>query len=311
MWIAEGAARRLFALGGKDLDDRTRAAQDPARKGHGAEPLGVKVDLDMPVARAVTPSSNVVGLLPGSDRALSGEYVVYTAHHDHLGMSKPTPPGTDGIHNGAVDNASGCATVLAIARAAAPAPPRRSMLFVFTAAEEKGLLGARWFARNPPAPAGRLAAVVNLDVVNVYGRTEDLAVLGLGKSSLDAVIRDVAAAQGRAVHGDPFPDRGNFYRSDHFELARVGVPPVFVYGGPSYVGRPRGWGDERLAEYYRLRYHQPSDEYPPSPGRWDLSGAVQDAQLQLVVGLRIADAPQMPRWTPGDEFEKARPTAPR
>ncbi|HET9595938.1 MAG TPA: M28 family peptidase [Anaeromyxobacteraceae bacterium] len=311
MWIAEDAARRLFALGGKDLDERTRAARDGARKGHGAEPLGVKVDLDMPVTRTTTPSANVVGLLPGTDPALAKEYVVYTAHHDHLGISRPTPPATDAIHNGAVDNASGCATVLAIARAAAASPARRSMLFVFTAAEEKGLLGARWFARNPPAPAGRLAAVVNLDAVNVHGRTTDLGVLGLGKSSVDAIVRDVAAAQGRAVHGDPFPDRGSFYRSDHFELAQVGVPTVAVRGGPGYVGRPAGWGEERQKEYERLHYHQPSDEYPPSPERWDLSGAVQDAQLQLVVGLRVANAPDMPRWTPGDEFEKARLAAAR
>ena len=311
MWIAEGAARRLFALGGTDLDAQVRAAQDGTRRGLGAVPRGSRLTLDMPVARASTPSANVVGLLPGTDPALARQHVVYTAHHDHLGAVKPVPPATDGIYNGALDNASGCATVLAIARAAAAAPPKRSMMFVFTAAEEKGLLGARWFARNPPAPAGRLAAVVNLDAVNIHGRTHDLGVLGLGKSSVDAIVRDVAAAQGRTVHGDAFPDRGSFYRSDHFELAQVGVPTVSVRGGPSYVGRPAGWGEDRQKEYELHHYHQPSDEYPPSPGRWDLSGAVQDAQLQLVVGLRIANAPELPRWTPGDEFEKARLSAAR
>jgi hypothetical protein len=310
MWIAEPAARRLFALGGQDLDAQTRAARDPERRGLGPRPLGLRVSLDMPVARKPTPSANVVGLLPGSDPGVAGEYVIFSAHHDHLGVSAG-PEGTDRVHNGALDNASGCAAVLAIARAAAAAPPRRSILVLFTTAEEKGLLGARWFAQRPPADPGRLAAVINLDGVNIHGRTIDVGLLGLGKSSVDAVVAEAAAAQGRSVHGDAFPDRGAFYRSDHFELARVGVPAVYLRGGPHYVGRPPEWGAERQREFETERYHQPSDEYPPAPQRWDLSGAVEDAQLQLVVGLRIANAPELPRWTPGDEFEKARLRAQR
>jgi Zn-dependent M28 family amino/carboxypeptidase len=311
MWIAEGAAGKLLALAGQDLAERTRAAQDPARKGLGAQKLGLTVSLDMPVTRTVTPSPNVVGLLPGTDPALRGEAVVFTAHHDHLGHVPPRPPATDGIYNGALDNASGCATVLAIAHAAAASPPRRSLLFVFTTAEEKGLLGARWFAQHPPIPAGRMAADVNLDSVNIWGRTTDLGALGLGKSSLDDVVRAVAAAQGRTVRGDPFPDRGSFYRSDHLEFARVGVPVVVVKGGPHYVGRPEDWGRRMHEQYEREHYHQPSDEYPPAPARWDLSGAVEDAQLQLVVALRVADAPGLPRWRRGDEFERARQAAAR
>lgn len=309
MWVSEPAARTVFALAGQDLDERTRAAQDPKRRGLGASPLGLGLSLDMPVARAVTPSANVVGLLRGTDPKLAQEYVLYSAHHDHLGHRPPVPPATDGIYNGALDNASGCATVLAIARAVAPAPPRRSLLFVFFTAEEKGLLGARWFAQHPPAPAGRLAATINLDAVNILGRTSDVAMLGLGKSSVSEVVRAVAAAQGRTVHGDAFPDRGSYYRSDHFELARVGVPDVSVKGGPHYLGRPDEWGREQQTAYERHHYHQPSDEYPPAPGRWDLSGAVEDAQLQLVVGLRLADAPELPRWQAGDEFEPARRAA--
>ena len=305
MWVSEPAARRLFALAGQELDERTRAAGDAQRRGLGAAPLGLRLSLDMAVTRALTPSANVVGVLPGSDPQLAKEYVVYSAHHDHLGVA-PVGPGKDGIYNGALDNASGCATVLAIARAAAAAPPRRSLMFVFFTAEEKGLLGARWFAQHPPAPAGRLVTIINLDAVNILGRTSDLGVLGLGKSSVDGVIRDVAAAQGRVVHGDAFPDRGSFYRSDHFELAKVGVPTVAVKGGPHYVGRPEDWGREQQKAYEQRHYHQPSDEYPAAPGRWDLSGTVQDAQLQLLVGLRLADAKELPRWAPGDEFERAR-----
>ncbi|TMA24186.1 MAG: M28 family peptidase, partial [Deltaproteobacteria bacterium] len=159
---------------------------------------------------------------------------------------------------------------------------------------------------HPPIPANQIAADINLDSVNIWGRTNDLGVLGLGKSSADAVIRKVAAEQGRTVHGDPFPDRGAFYRSDMFSMARVGVPPVSVKGGPDYVGRPKGWGEEQNVLYERRHYHQPSDEYH---GDWDLSGDVQDAQLQLIVGLRLANAPSLPSWTPGDEFEGARKTA--
>jgi hypothetical protein len=136
-----------------------------------------------------------------------------------------------------------------------------------------------------------------------------VGLLGKGKSSLDAIVEAVASAQGRSVHGDPFPDRGSFYRSDQFELARVGVPVVYAEGGPSYVGRPAGWGKEQREEFEEKHYHQPSDEYPPYPGAWDLSGGVQDARLQLIVGLRVANAPELPSWTPGDEFEKARKSA--
>jgi len=262
----------------------------------------------MPVHRHEIRSANVIGILPGRDPRLSQEAVLYTAHHDHLGKGPPPPGTTDGIYNGALDNASGCATVLTIAHAATAAVPRRSLIVAFVTAEEQGLLGSKWLAQHPPIPANRIAADINLDSVNRWGRTKDLGVLGLGKSTADDTIRKVAAEQGRTVHGDPFPDRGAFYRSDMFPFARVGVPPVAVKGGPDYEGRPKGWGEEQAVEYERKHYHQPSDEYH---GDWDLSGDVQDAQLQLLVGLRLANAPQMPTWTPGDEFEAARKSASR
>jgi Zn-dependent M28 family amino/carboxypeptidase len=310
LWIAEPAARRLFALAGQDLDERTRVAQAPDSHGFTPQPLGLRVSLDMPVTRAEAASPNVLGILRGTDPKLRGEVVVFTAHHDHLGTVAPVPPAIDGVYNGALDNASGCATLLAIARAAAASPPRRSMLFVFTTAEERGLLGARWLAHHPPVPAGRMAADVNLDAVNVWGRTRDLGMLGLGRSSVDEVVRAVAAAQGRTVHGDAHPDRGSYYRSDHLELARLGVPDVSLGGGPTYRGRPAGWGEAVVRDYITRHYHQVTDEYR-WPERWDLSGAVDDAQLQLVVGLRIANARALPRWKKGDEFERARLDAAR
>jgi Zn-dependent M28 family amino/carboxypeptidase len=273
--------------------------------------LGVTASLDMPVLRERIQTSNVVGLLPGSDPKLAGEAVLYTAHHDHLGARNPPVSGERNVYAGAVDNASGCGTVLTIARALAASPPRRSVVVVFLAAEEQGLLGAHWYAAHPSVKAGRIAAVINIDGINFLGRTQDVGFLGLGKSSLDGIVKALATAQGRTVHGDPFPDRGAFYRSDDFELARVGVPTVRVKGGPRYVGRPEGWGKEQSDLYVQRNYHQPSDVYPPSPESWDLTGAVEDAQLQLLVGLRIGNDSQLPSWTPGDEFERARLTAPR
>ncbi|HVP69564.1 MAG TPA: M28 family peptidase [Anaeromyxobacteraceae bacterium] len=310
-WIAHEAAEAIFRLGGRDLGADEAAAKDPKAKGFAGAPLGVRMSLDMPVRLERIESANVVGLLPGTDPALRGEAVVFTAHHDHLGQRKPPVEGQRNVFGGALDNASGCASVLAIARAAVSDPPRRSLLFVFPTAEEQGLLGSRWFARHPTVPAGHIAAVVNVDGINKWGRTTDVTALGFGRSDLDPVILAVAAAQGRTVHGDPFPDRGSYYRSDHFEFARVGIPGVSVTGGPTYRGRPPGWGKERSDEYVLHDYHQPTDEYPPSPGSWDLSGAVEDAQLDLVVGLRVANAPSLPAWKPGDEFESARKHAQR
>ncbi len=310
IWITEPAARRLFALGGLDLDEATGAARTAAH-GHTAQPLGLGLSLDMPVVRTLVESPNVIGLLPGTDPKLGQEVVVFSAHHDHLGVAAGVAPGADGIYNGALDNASGCAVVLAMARAAAAAPHRRSLLFLFPTAEEKGLLGARWFARHPSVPVGRMAADVNLDSVNVLGRTKDVELLSLGRTTIDPVVKELAALQGRTVHGDAFPDRGAYYRGDHLELARLGVPDVSLRGGPHFAGRPDGWGAQQIADFFGQHYHQPSDEYPPFPGRWDLSGAVEDAQLQLLVGLRIANDPKLPQWKKGDEFEAARQCAPR
>jgi len=304
-WIADAAAIKLAQAGGQELEALRKAAES---RDFRPQSLGSTLSLDMAITRTQIRSFNVIGILPGRDAELSKEAVLYTAHHDHLGKSTPPPGTNDGIYNGALDNASGCATVLTIAHAAAAAPPKRSMIIAFVTAEEQGLLGSKWLAQHPPIPANRIAADINLDSVNRWGRTTDLGVLGLGKSTTDEVVRKAAAEQRRTVHGDPYPDRGAFYRSDMFPLARVGVPPVVVKGGPEFEGRPKGWGDEQMLDYERKHYHQPSDEYH---GDWDLSGAVQDAQLQLLVGLRIANAARMPSWTPGDEFEAARKSASR
>jgi Zn-dependent M28 family amino/carboxypeptidase len=300
-WATEQAARRLVRLGGQDLDALRAAAE---HRGFRPVPLGVKVTLVLANAVSRRASGNVIGRLRGRDPELGREAVLYTAHHDHLG-SKPGPRGETQVYNGALDNASGVAAMLAVAEAFAALRerPRRSILFASVTAEEQGLLGSKHLAANPPVPAGRLAANINIDGMNIWGPTRDVAVIGLGKSSLDDWIRTIAQAQGRTVVAESFPDKGSYYRSDHFSLARVGVPAAYLDAGTDVRGRPSGWGRERQQEWEAAHYHQPSDDLEES---WDLAGAVEDARLLFHLGLKVADAPLAPTWRPGDEFEAAR-----
>jgi Zn-dependent M28 family amino/carboxypeptidase len=311
MWATEEASRKIARLGGKDLD-ALRAAAD--KREFVPVPLGVRTSLSFTNDLRRIESANVIGALPGSDAALAKEAVVYTAHHDHLGIRLPEAGAAakagapvDTIYNGAVDNASGVAVLLAIARASVLSEPtKRSRLFIAVTAEEQGLLGSEWYAKHPTFPAGRIAADLNIDSANVDGRTSDVSFVGYGRSSVDRVVEAVARAQGRTVHGDAFPEKGSAYRSDQFSFAKIGVPGIFVRGGPSFVGRPEGWGKKQQDEYTALRYHQPSDEYSKD---WDLSGAVEDAQLLLLAGMRIANDTALPSWNPGNEFETARKAA--
>jgi Zn-dependent M28 family amino/carboxypeptidase len=304
MWSTEELARKLAALGGKDLDTLRAAAESRSFR-----PVPLGVTLSVAVSSAITrkESANVIGLLPGSDPARSAEAVIYTAHHDHLGVREggSKAAGTDPIYNGALDNASGVAAILSVAAASSrlPKAPARSTYFAFVAAEEQGLLGSEYLAAHPPVPPGRLAANINVDGIGWFGRTRDLVLIGLGKSTLDDDIKAVAKAQGRRVEGDQFPDRGTFYRSDQFNFARLGVPAAYLKKGTDVIGKPSGWGREQQEAYEKARYHQPSDELDES---WDLAGAVEDAQVAFWLGCRVADAPAMPRWKSGDEFEAAR-----
>jgi Zn-dependent M28 family amino/carboxypeptidase len=302
MWATEDASKKIAALGGKDLDALRKAAES---RDFRPVSLGVKSQLAFTNKTRTVDSENVIGVLPGSDATLAQQAVVYTAHHDHLGIGGAKDG--DSIYNGAVDNASGVAAMLSIAHAAALAPrPKRSLVFVAVAAEEQGLLGSEYYCAHPTFPAGSIAADLNMDAINVHGKTTDVGFTGFGKSSLDAVVVALAKAQGRTVHSDPFPDKGGFYRSDQFSFAKIGVPSVFLSGGPSYVGKPAGWGQEQEELFEKLHYHQPSDEYDDT---WDMGGAIEDAQLMLLAGLRIANDPALPAWNPGDEFEAARKAA--
>ncbi len=304
-WLTEEATERLMKLAGQNLNQLRAAAQTREFR---PVPLGVTTDIRLqPTAREQI-TGNVIGVIPGADPVLKKEYVVFTAHHDHLGLAEARDETGDYIYNGAVDNASGTAALLTIARAFASLPqrPKRSIMFAFVGAEEQGLLGSKHLAENPPIPPGYMAAVVNIDGLNFLGRTHDLSIVGDGKSDLDAIVKSVANWQKRTVVPENFPDRGYYYRSDQFSLAQVGVPGVYLESGVNVIGKPDGWGRAQREEWTEKVYHQPGDEFDES---WNLDGAIEDAQLLLHVALVVADQANMPQWTPNDEFEAARKAA--
>ncbi len=304
-WATEDAVRRLVKAGGKDLDKLIAAAHSRSFK---PVPLGIHTSIAFTNQVSRVQTANVVGLLPGSDPQLKSEVVVYSAHHDHLGIGAPDASG-DKIYHGAVDNASGCAQVLAIAHAFAQLPekPRRSILVVFTAAEEQGLLGSLYYALHPTVPAGKMAADINLDGGNIFGRTRDVTLVTSGASSLDQVVAAVAGTQGRVVKPDQFPDRGYPYRADQFSFSKAaGVPAIYLDDGTDFVGRPPEWGRQQIEVWETTHYHQPSDRLD---GTWNFDGMIQDAQLDFFAGWRIAQADAMPTWNPGNEFEAARKKA--
>lgn len=300
-WTTEEASKRLARLGGFDLDDLVRRAK---KRDFRAVPLGVTVSVGIRSEIRKTQTANVIGKIPGGDPARAGEAVFFTSHHDHLGMKADPKPGEDAIYNGAVDNASGVAELLEVARAMAslPEPPARSVYFAAVAAEEQGTLGSLALAARPPVPVTKIAACLNVDSINVFGRTRDVSVTGFGRTTLDADIAAVAAMQGRTVVGDRHPESGGYYRSDQFSFAKVGVPAVYLGGGSDFVVNAEET-KKAAKEFGRKHYHQPSDEYRES---WDLSGAIEDTRLAFHVTLRISNAAAMPEWKPGDEFAAVR-----
>ena len=298
-WVTNDAAVRLMKLAGQDLATlRSQAATrnfQPVKLG-----LKGKLKLKSEVKRVAAP--NVVGVLEGSDPRLKNEYVVYSAHWDHLGIGAPNKDG-DTIYNGALDNATGVACVLAIADSIAKTPvgqrPKRSSLFLFPTAEEQGLLGAEWYAKHPVVPIAKTAANVNLDSMNVLGVTSDFIPLGAERSSLKAVVEAVGRDRGLRVSPDARPEQGSFYRSDHFPFAKAGVPSISLKEGNEYVGHSKEWAEQQFRAYNTAHYHQPSDELRDS---WDFRGMIQEAEIAMDIGNRIANAPEMPKFNQGDEF---------
>lgn len=301
-WVANEAAARLTQLAGKSIDELRKAAES---RDFTPVSLGVRMSLDLKSKVREQKTANVLAMMPGSDSQLSKEYVIFMAHHDHLGLADRRDATGDNIYNGAIDNASGTAALLAIAKAVSSMPnrPKRSILLAAVGAEEQGLLGSSYLAANPPIHPGYMSAVINIDGINQLGPTHDLNLIGNGKSNLDPLVTAVAKWQGRVVTPDYFPDRGYYYRSDQFSLAKVGVPGIYLHTGINVIGKPDGWGKEQLEKWVEKTYHQPSDEYDP---HWDLRGAIDDIRLLTHVGLAIADGQVAPAWNKGDEFEAAR-----
>jgi Zn-dependent M28 family amino/carboxypeptidase len=299
-WVTEDAARKIAQMGGHNLDQLRHSAASRAFR---PVTLNAKIDVTLRTQVQRLTSPNVVAIYRGNDPTLKNEYVVYSSHWDHLGI-RPDQPG-DNIYNGAVDNATGIAGMLAIAKSfnSLTIKPRRSILFIATTAEEQGLLGAEYYARHPLVPIAQTVANINLDSMNVLGTTTDITPLGADRSTLGKFIEEVAKENNVTISPDARPEQGSFYRSDHFPFAKAGVPAVSFNPGTKFVGHSDKWGEEQFLEYNQHRYHQPSDEYSPN---WDFSGLAQQARLAFQLGLRVANANETPQWNKGDEFERAR-----
>ena len=301
-WITLDRARELFAFAGRDFDALKR---DAVTRAFRPVPLGVDVSTRIRNVLRPIDSRNVVGRLEGSDPALKAEHVVFTAHWDHFGHQAPVNGET--IRHGALDNATGVAGLLEMARAFASMNPRppRSLLFLSVTAEEQGLLGSDFYVREPLVPLEKTLAVLNFEMLNVYGRTSDLTVYGLGASDLDDYLADAAARQQRILRPDPAAEQGWFYRSDHFPFARQGVPALWAAGGDQFIDKPADHGPRMRNEYVANRYHKPSDVIRPE---WELAGVLDDLQIYFDVASRVARAPAWPAWKAGAEFKAKRDT---
>ena len=295
-WITLDQAKTLLQMAGQDFDELKKQA---ATRDFKPVPLGVTASISIRNKLRTIESANVVAKLEGADPALKDEYVVYTAHWDHFGKS------AEGIFHGARDNASGTGALIEMARALSKAspPPKRSILFLSVTAEEQGLLGSQFYSVTPIYPLAKTVAEINMDELNVNGRTKDLTLIGYGASDLDDYARAAAGEQGRTVHADAEPEKGYYYRSDHFNFAKQGVPALNPDSGVEFVGKPAEYGQTVRDEWTEHKYHTPKDVVSPD---WDLSGAAEDLKVLLAVGYRVAQAAKIPEWKSGNEFKATR-----
>jgi Zn-dependent M28 family amino/carboxypeptidase len=298
-WLTNDAAKRLMASAGQDISALTAAAK---QKGFKAVPLtGLKANIALENQIKRQKSKNVIGVLPGKTRP--NEYVLYSAHWDHLGRCDAAPDGDD-ICNGALDNATGTAALVALAEAHKKAgQPDRSIIFLAVTAEESGLLGSRYYAENPVFPLAQTVGGVNMDGINIVGATKDVVVIGAGKSELEPYLQRAAADQNRVIVPEPTPEKGFFYRSDHFSFAKLGVPMIYFESGDDLVNGGTAAGRAAAEDYTTNRYHGPQDEYRAD---WDWSGGLQDIALFYRIGRELADSDAWPNWYPTAEFRAAR-----
>ena len=299
-WMTLDQGKNLLKMAGQDFDDLKKRA---ATRDFAPVPLGVRASMTIRNTLRTIDSKNVMARLEGGDPKLKNEFIIYTAHWDHLGIG-PAVNG-DQIYNGAKDNAIGTAGLIEIARAFTKlaTPPKRSILFLSVTAEEQGLLGSQYYAVTPIYPLAKTAANINMDGLNVNGRTKDLTLIGYGASELDDYVRDAAGEQGRVIRSDAEPEKGFYYRSDHFNFAKQGVPALDPDEGVEYVGKPADFGEKVRNDYTEHDYHKPSDVVKPD---WDLNGAREDLKVLFAVGYRIAQADRFPEWKAGNEFKAKR-----
>lgn len=298
-WVSLGTASKIFKASGMTQGRFFEKAQTP---GFEPIPLGVTVSTSLTNTFKKEASQNVVAMIKGSE--LPEEYIIYTAHWDHLGIGEVV--NGDSIYNGAVDNASGTAAVLSIAKAFAKMPeaPKRSIVFLLVTAEEQGLLGSAYYGQNPIFPVNQTVANLNIDAMSSYGATKDLVIVGYGQSELEDYASDIAKVQGRYIVPDLEPGKGYFFRSDHFSFAKVGIPALYAAGGTDHVTKGKEYGEQKNQEFTAKNYHRPGDQYDPE--EWDLGGIVQDAQLYFEVGKKLGNETTFPKWKEGSEFKAIR-----
>ena len=297
-WLHIDTTRELFERAGLDFD----ALKMQART-RDFQPVSFRLNASLSIVNTLrySDSKNVIAVLPGSSRP--DEYIIYTAHWDHFGID--TSLEGDQIYNGAKDNATGTGGLISLASAYASLPeaPARSVAFLAVTAEEQGLLGSAYYGENPIYPYNKTVAVFNLDAMNTFGPTRDITVVGYGNSELDDYLEQAAAEQGRIVLPDPEPEKGYFYRSDHFSFAKQGIPALYIDEGADHIENGEAYGMAQRDDYVANRYHKPSDEYDES---WDLAGAVEDLKLVFVTGYRVANSDDFPAWKEGTEFKARR-----
>jgi Zn-dependent M28 family amino/carboxypeptidase len=299
-WVTEEAGGRLLGLAGRGVAEMLGAANTREFR---PIPLGIRIRLRLHSKVREQNTRNVVAIIPGSEAGPKSEAVVFSAHWDHLGIGPPV--NGDAIYNGAVDNATGCAMLLEIARAwaALEQKPRRSAVFAAVTAEESGMQGSEYYAAHPAIAAGLTAAAFNLDGFNPFGRTRDVVVTGAERTSLWPLVEDTARRFSLVIQPDPEPEQGHYYRSDHFSFARAGIPSFSISQGNEVLGKPPGWGERAVHEFDQKHYHQPSDEYHDD---WDFSGLEELTRFTMALGTGAANLDRLPTWNPGDEFLPAR-----
>ena len=299
-WVSWDAAGKILESADFDLDELAAAA---AGEDFAPVDLGLIGAGHLDNSTRTVTSQNVIGAVEGSDPDFADEYIIFMAHWDHLGVGEPVDGDT--IYNGALDNATGTAALLEVAEAwtIAQPEPRRSALFLATTGEEAGFFGSMHYVEHPPVPLEKTLAVINIDGINVWGPTEDMTITGFGNSTLDDNLSAALTEKGRSSNPDQEPEKGYFFRGDHFPFALAGVPSLWADCGLSFVGKPEGFAQQVWDDYDANHYHQPSDEFDES---WDFSGAAEDMEALLQVGLRISAADAWPEWRPGNEFKAAR-----